>query len=409
MQAFNISTGKTGEFSVFNSGVKKELEHTLANHLIVDSYGTLWIGSSNNGLIKYENKAQLTSYIYNKEDKNSITSGWANFIYEAVDGKIWIGTSGSSNTSGINVLDTRTGVLTPIPFSRLSGGLDGVFSLWENNPGEMYVAGYKKLFQLSEKTDELKPTSLPGAPDTISILYHLKDTRQNEWLCTLTGLFKKSKGAHVFTKYDLSKIDGCDAGSNQITKAYESKKHGLWLTTDNGLFLYNYDNDKIERHGFDKAKGDVFVTQDINSFYEDKDGIAWVGTWQGGLSRYNVETKKIFTYTRNDGLPSMSIQSILPDEKNNSLWLSTFEGLSRFNLNTQQFNNFSTADGIQGQLFADGSFLKTSKGLFVFGGSNGITIFNADEVEKNSVPPKVFLTELKIFNRTVIPGKGHIL
>ena len=25
------------------------------------------------------------------------------------------------------------------------------------------------------------------------------------------------------------------------------------------------------------------------------------------------------------------------------------------------------------------------------------------------MPPKVFLTELKIFNRTVIPGKGHIL
>ncbi len=400
---------KTGKFSVFNSGVKKELEHTLANHLIVDSYGTLWIGSSTSGLIKYENKAQLNSYIYNKENKNSITSGWANFIYEASDGRVWIGTSGSANTSGVNVLDTRTGVLTPFPFARLPGGLDGVFSLWENMPGELCISGYKKLFQLSERTYQLKPISLPGAPDTITILYHFKDSRQNEWLCTLTGLFKKSKGAKAFTRYDLSKIEGSDAGSNQITKAYESNKHGLWLTTDNGLFLYNYDNDKIERHGFDKTKGDVFITQDINSFYEDKNGIAWVGAWQGGLSKYNVETKKILTYTRNDGLPSMSIQSILPDEKNNSLWLSTFEGLSRFNLSTQQFNNFSIADGIQGQLFADGSFLKTSKGLFLFGGSNGVTIFNADEVEKNSVPPKVFLTELKIFNRTVIPGTGHIL
>ena len=105
----------------------------------------------------------------------------------------------------------------------------------------------------------------------------------------------------------------------------------------------------------------------------------------------------------------MSIQSILPDEKNNSLWLSTFEGLSRFNIKARQFNNFSIADGIQGQLFADGSFLKTSKGLFAFGGSNGITIFNPDEINKNSLPPKVFLTELKVLNRTVVPGKGSIL
>src|SRR5207253_9800583 len=111
----------------------------------------------------------------------------------------------------------------------------------------------------------------------------------------------------------------------------------------------------------------------------------------------------------NDGLPSMSVQSILADEKNNSLWLSTFEGLSRFNLTTQQFNNFSIADGTQGQLFADGSFLKTSMGLFIFGGSNGITIFNPDEVNKKSFPPKVFLTELKIFNKSILPGKNSIL
>ena len=400
---------RTGKFSVFNSGVKKQFEHTRANHLIVDSFGTLWIGSSADGLLKYDNKAQFRSYMYDKGDKNSITSGWANFFYESSDGKIWIGTSGSSLTSGINVLDTRTGLLMPIPFSRFSGRLDGVFSIWEKTPGELYIAGFKQLFTLSEKTYKITPVSLPGAPDTITILYHLKDSRKNEWLCTLTGLFKKSKDATIFKRYDLSKIDGSDVSSNQITKAYESKKHGLWLTTDNGLFLYNYDNDKIERHAFDKSQGEILVTQDVNSFYEDSDGTAWVGTWQGGFSRYDVETKKIFTYTRDDGLPSMSIQSILPDEKNNSLWLSTFEGLSRFNMKTRQFNNFSTADGIQGQLFADGSFLKTSKGLFAFGGSNGITIFNPDGINKNSLPPKVFLTELKVLNQTVVPGKGSVL
>ena len=151
------------------------------------------------------------------------------------------------------------------------------------------------------------------------------------------------------------------------------------------------------------------MTQDVNSFYESPDGTAWVGTWQGGLSHYNVETRKIKTYTRNDGLSSMSIQSILADEKNNCLWLSTFDGLTRFNLKTEQFNNFSIADGIQGQLFSDGSFLKTSTGLFVFGGSNGITIFNPDASIQTSVPPKVFLTDLKLFNRSILPGKNSIL
>ena len=43
---------KTSKFSVFNSGIKKQLEHTVANHLVVDSFGTLWIASSAHGLLK---------------------------------------------------------------------------------------------------------------------------------------------------------------------------------------------------------------------------------------------------------------------------------------------------------------------------------------------------------------------
>ena len=47
--------------------------------------------------------------------------------------------------------------------------------------------------------------------------------------------------------------------------------------------------------------------------------------------------------------------------------------------------------------------------MFAFGGSNGITIFNPDEVNKNSIPPKVFLTDLKLFNKSIIPGEKSIL
>jgi serine phosphatase RsbU (regulator of sigma subunit) len=175
------------------------------------------------------------------------------------------------------------------------------------------------------------------------------------------------------------------------------------------LFLYNYKTDNIEMHGFDKARGDVFGTQDINSLYEDSTGIVWVGTWQGGLSKYNVETKKIKTYTRNDGLPSMSVQGILEDKDKDALWLSTFDGLSFFNTKTEKFNNFSIADGIQSQLFAEGSSLKTSDGHFIFGGANGITVFGSNDVNNNSIPPIVFLTDLKLFNKSIIPGDNSIL
>ena len=183
----------------------------------------------------------------------------------------------------------------------------------------------------------------------------------------------------------------------------------MWLLTISGLYSYDYETERMERHGYDPQSGDVFLSQDFNSIYEDADGIAWAGMWQGGLARYDAATGAIHSYTRNDGLPSMSIQGILPDDENGALWLSTFDGLSRYDIASGQFLNFSLADGIQGQLFADGSALVTSQGLYVFGGSHGITTFSSDVLSSRSVPPRVFLSGLYIDNERVVPGEKSVL
>ncbi len=400
---------KAKKFEQFNDDQKKELASATILDLKFDSFGTLWVGTMSEGLLKYEDKAVLKSYSFNKDDKGSLTPGWANNIYESQDGKIWISTSGSGNTSGINELDVQTGSIHSYTFQSVQPNANIIFGLIENSPGEFYVSTPKGYFSFIPKSNTVKKIKFSGVPDSLFIFQFYKDSRDNLWLCTNNGLYKKDKLAEGFAHYDLSKLPGSNKSSNEITKTFGSKKHGLWLLTNNGLFLYDYKKGKIIRYGFDKKAGDVFVTQDINSFYEDTNGTAWVGTWEGGLSMYNVETGKIKTFTRNDGLPSMSVQGILPDEVNNCLWLSTFDGLSRFNLSTKQFNNYSIADGIQSQLFSDGSYFKTSKGQFIFGGSNGITAFTANDVDIKSTPPIVFLTDLKLFNKSVIPGTQSIL
>ena len=373
--------------------------------LTLDSFGTLWIGTQFGGLFKYEERTLFNSYRYKSSDKNSLTPGWANNIYEALDGKIWITSSGQGNSSGINIFDINTRLIKPIPFQNFLPDNLVVFGLIQISSGEFLISTEKGVYTYYPESNKVNRIELKGVPDSIFIHDFLKDKYENFWLCSSDGLYKRIKGDDVFKRYDLSLL----GGSNEITGALESKKHGIWLITTNGLFLYNYKTDSIEPHGFDKAKGDVFGTQDINSLYEDSTGTVWVGTWQGGLSKYNVETKKIKTYTRNDGLPSMSVQGILEDENKDALWLSTFDGLSLFNTKTEKFNNFSIADGIQSQLFAEGSSLKTSDGHFIFGGANGITVFSSNDVNNNSIPPKVFLTDLKLFNKSIIPGDNSIL
>jgi len=397
------------KFEFFKPASEKQFEKSYVNAFCFDSFGSLWIGTGTQGLLRYEEKAVFKTYSFDKDDKNSITPGWANNIYETKNGKIWITTTGPGSTSGINELDLKNNTIHPFPFGSFLPGKYQINGLMETKPGALLLNTQSGNYDFSTTTNTVKKVTLNGVPESTTINEFYKDSKSNLWLCTLNGLLKETSGTDTFKRYDLSVLPRSNAGSNEITRAFESKIHGLWLITNNGLFLYNYATDKIERHCYDKSKGDILITQDVNSFYEDAEGMAWVGTWQGGLSMYNVETKKIRTYTRNDGLPSMSIQGILPDEKNNALWLSTFDGLSRMDLKTKTFNNFSIADGIHGQLFSDGSALKTSTGLLAFGGSNGITIFNPNAINGSSAPPKVFLTDFRLFNKSVVPGKNSVL
>jgi len=396
---------ETGEYKIFNAGTRKDLEKVSITDFAFDGFGNLFIGTDNDGLLRYEEKPVFNSYIGNRSDKSALLPGWANLFCEASDGKLWV-----HSDEGISVLDPRTGTIE----SRLDFSVSPVFlyvtALWEQAPGEFYIgSGSGGLYNYSQRSKTLKRITLPGVNENTAIRKHIKDQKGNEWLATRNGVFKKAKDKDHYTRYDLGLVEGSDAVSNDVTDLFESPRHGLWIVSNNGLFLYHYDGDSIARHGYDKEKGDAFISQDINSVYEDAEGIVWVGQWQGGLARYVPETGEIKKFTRDDGLPSMGIQAVMGDDKNRMIWVSSFNGISRFDPKNNQFNNFSIDDGIQGSQFADGSYLKTSSGKIIFGGANGITMFNPDDFEITYDPPKVYLTDLKLFNKSVLPGPGSPL
>ncbi len=398
------------KFEYMNAGSNQRLDQSPIQTLTFDTFGSLWISTDMEGLFKYENRAVFNSYSFNKDNpKGSVIPGWVNNIIETRDKKIWVTCSGSGEGVGISSIDLEANTVVSIPFQSILPGCLNISGIMETAPGELLLSTNLGWYTFFVKTHMLRKKELPWGKDDLWINQFYNDSRGNQWLCTYNGLYKKMPGGEDLKIYDLTNVVGGALGSNFVTRVYESPKYGLWLVTNDGLFLYNYEKDSLERLGYDKAEGDIFASQDVNSFYEQPDGTVWVGTWQGGLSRYNVETKKITTFTLAEGLPSMSIQSILGDEKNHVLWLSTFDGLSRFDIPTGQCNNYSITDGIQGQLFADGSFLKTSDGYFIFGGSNGITLFHPDEINHKSAPPKVFLTDFKIYNKSVVPSENSIL
>jgi ligand-binding sensor domain-containing protein len=73
----------------------------------------------------------------------------------------------------------------------------------------------------------------------------------------------------------------------------------------------------------------------INCLYTDSKGILWVGTFQGGLGRYDKEKDNFYTYTANindtTALLDNDIATITEDELHR-IWVGTTSfGLHLFN------------------------------------------------------------------------------
>ena len=81
------------------------------------------------------------------------------------------------------------------------------------------------------------------------------DSYQNVWFCTEQGLFKKKNGSQKLNFFDLSVGKYCSDRSNIVNNVFESSKSGLWILTENGLFLYDYEKENIESIGMDEEKG----------------------------------------------------------------------------------------------------------------------------------------------------------
>jgi PAS domain S-box-containing protein len=159
--------------------------------------------------------------------------------------------------------------------------------------------------------------------------------------------------------------------------------------------------------GFRHVPPDQFGAGDtVNTFFEDREGRLWVGTNRGFCER--EANGKFECLTVSDGLPNNEVQGILQDGAG-KLWLGTSGGLSRFDPETREFRNFDRRDGLQANDFNIRSAAKSRDGILYFGGNGGLNAFRPETIRDNPYVPPVALTELRVFNQPVAPGKDSPL
>jgi len=115
----------------------------------------------------------------------------------------------------------------------------------------------------------------------------------------------------------------------------------LWFGTEDGL--NRYDGHTFKIYKFDPEDPESLGFSYIRALHEDREGRLWIGTFGGGLSRYDRFRDCFVRYQYEEGnqqsLSSNSVQALYED-RSGALWIGTTSGLDRYDPQNDMITRF---------------------------------------------------------------------
>ena len=135
---------------------------------------------------------------------------------------------------------------------------------------------------------------------------------------------------------------------NNVNCAISDHDGFLWIGTNSGLCRYDSPTSiKVYKPG-DSKNPNALKSSLISDIHIDKEGILWIGTKLGGITKYDKKNNVWKTFTSDSlNINSLSNDEVLKvfEDSNDDLWIGTENGLNHFNKKTEKFTRFLPIDG----------------------------------------------------------------
>ena len=337
----NLGTYELTNFLNADHNHSNKMNGNIINDIYIDDDQKLWMAVYPIGITVYSEKYPGYKWIQHSYDNpNSLIDNQVNYILEDSEGDIWYATNNGvccyrpSTKQWTNLLST---------YQHDTPNQNHVFiSICESRPGIILVGGYMSgMYKIDKKnmtTQYFIPQTLNDdtiKPDKyIRCIY--KDWDNLIW----------AGGYYNLKSYDLdTKEMHCYNMDFPITYITNKDAHNLWIGTINGLYQFNKVNQELKAVNLDSELGC------INTIYQSKKNITFIGTHGSGIWIYNNYTEKVTNYhVNNSALISNNIHCILPALEDD-LIISTEKGLTRFKTKEKIFSNWTKEQGLMSTCF----------------------------------------------------------
>jgi ligand-binding sensor domain-containing protein len=191
-----------------------------------------------------------------------------------------------------------------------------------------------------------------------------KDRNGNLWVSTFGGGISILK--HGFF-YNYSVSDGLP--SNTVTSVIQARDGTMWVGTDRGFCTAAPVSNPAQRFRFTKPVMKGFAKADtVNALFQDSKGVIWIGR-NNGVGRYY---KGAYTWIP---IPAASFFSVyfFMEDQNGDLWIGTYlGGLFRFDGKT--FTSMNHELGLKSESFL--AMTQDKEGVYYLGSLDGLYVYD---------------------------------
>jgi diguanylate cyclase (GGDEF)-like protein/PAS domain S-box-containing protein len=348
------------------------LPNNLAVKLLLDSSGNLWVATKN-GLAKYNSlKDNFTNYNkYNSELKN-------NEIFTITlnqDGKLLVSTA-----ENLYLYDGLSDSF--LPFTVNGESLPADIKVIFSEQGKTWLGtlanGIFILEHSSNTLFSLKKTNPWNLKINANYIMDFKRIEDNYWLGTDIGAYIVDAGlssVKLLNTQSTPSIIG-----NVIRSILQNHNGNIWLGTETGISILSSENDLLISYDAQNSINFGLESSYILSLYKDSNDSIWLGTFAGGLYRYNTDSSEIKLFNKErtkipdvsqtSGLSGNIIWGISEDTKG-KIWIGTqSNGLSQLDPKNYVFQTFLSE--FEHSIWAikvdelDQIWIASSGGLFIY-------------------------------------------
>ncbi len=404
----NIVSGKDGTLlgkMRHHPALASSLTHDSVKQILRDHSGLLWIATWGGGLQRYHPAQRAFRVVrHNPTDPRGLSHPDIRSVLELADRRILVGSGGN----GIDILDRQHGQIggwRPEP-ARPGGLPDGnVLSMLEQADGTLWIgslqAGVVRLAKGSVQWQAFGTAQ--GLPSPL--VRRLLQTRDGTlWAATGNGLASWQAEQQRFV---VAQQKGDKPVQADILALTEDRQGRLWAASDNGLWHKAPGAQHWQVILHQPGQAGSLSGNNTHGLLVDTRGQLWVTSTKGldRLDRFDRRPgldgeQAVFEHVgRKIGRPAEEVGSDLWQDRQGRIWSGAAE---------QMLDPVSLKQGRNGLPDIGavwiGAFGSSHDGLLMYGGAQGLSIFNPAQFVPWNFQAPVRVTELKIDGQAVAPG-----